>query len=400
LKRSPTNIDAMPRPLRLPVIIALLSFIALPAACSKTEGADGESATANPDDSTSAASDAPATTQLALPVAAVEVRQGDLVLTVSTTGQVASDEVATLRSEIPATVARVLVRPGDRVRKGQPLIEFDTELLDIAIREAEANLERAQVSFLDSYAPDSIVSGRPPTDLQRKNARARSGLSGAEVAVDRAKYERQKATVTSPFDGLIDQVKIAAGMRVNSGEELTRVVNLGALRVDAQVLEHDLPLIREGGQAIVTSGAAGDRPIIGRIAAVLPLVDTTTRAGRAFVRVPPGSVLRPGMYADIRLEATRLTNRRIVPTRAIIQRDNRPLVFVVRDGRAQWVYINPGRSNGVETEVLPDSGTGLIPVEVGDNVIVEGHLTLTHDAPVRVVNADTGSVGMPVRKDQ
>jgi HlyD family secretion protein len=103
------------------------------------------------------------------------------------------------------------------------------------------------------------------------------------------------------------------------------------------------------------------------------------------------------MYADVKLEATRLPGRRLVPTRAIIQRDNRPLVFVVRDGRAQWVYINPGRSNGIETEVLPDSSTGLIPVEVGDDVIVEGHLTLTHDAPVRVVNADTGSVGRPIR---
>jgi HlyD family secretion protein len=104
------------------------------------------------------------------------------------------------------------------------------------------------------------------------------------------------------------------------------------------------------------------------------------------------------MYTDVRLEASRLAGRRLVPTRAIIQRDNRPLVFVVRNGRAQWVYINPGRSNGIETEVLPDSSTGQIPVEVGDEVIVEGHLTLTHDAPVRVVTADTGSVGQPIRR--
>jgi HlyD family secretion protein len=193
---------------------------------------------------------------------------------------------------------------------------------------------------------------------------------------------------------------IAPGMRVSAGEQITRVVNLGALRVDAQVLEHDMPLVKEGGQAIVSSAAAGNRSIIGRVVAVLPLVDTTTRSGRAFVRIPANTSLRPGMYADVRLEATRLPNRRLVPTRAIIQRDNRPLVFVVRDGRAQWVYINPGRSNGMETEVLPDSGTGLIPVEVGDNVIVEGHLTLTHDAAVRVVNADTGSTGQPIRREE
>jgi HlyD family secretion protein len=328
------------------------------------------------------------------------VREGDLVLTVSTTGQVASDEVATLRSEVAATVAKVLIRPGDRVRAGQPLVEFDAQLLDIAVKEAEANLERAQVQYRDTYYPDSVVTGRPPSEEQRRNARARSGLSSAEVALERAKYEREKAIVKSPFAGLIDQVMIAPGMRVSSGDQITRVVNLGALRVDAQVLEHDMPLVKEGGQAIVSSAAGGSRPIIGRVVAVLPLVDTTTRSGRAFVRIPANTSLRPGMYADVRLEATRLPNRRLVPTRAIIQRDNRQLVFVVRDGRAQWVYINPGRSNGMETEVLPDSGTGLIPVEVGDNVIVEGHLTLTHDAAVRVVNPDTGSTGQPVRREE
>ena len=95
---------------------------------------------------------------------------------------------------------------------------------------------------------------------------------------------------------------------------------------------------------------------------MLPLVDSTTRAGRALVVVPSGNgTLRPGMYADVRLEATRLPGRILVPSRAVIERDGRPLVFVVKDGRAQWVYIMPGRTNGVETEVLPDSLLGPDP---------------------------------------
>jgi HlyD family secretion protein len=93
------------------------------------------------------------------------------------------------------------------------------------------------------------------------------------------------------------------------------------------------------------------------------------------------------MYADLRLEATRLPGRVLVPAGAVIERDGRPLVFVVKAGRAQWVYIIPGKSNGAETEVLPDSSTGAVPLAVGDTVLVEGHLTLTHDAPVRVTLA-------------
>ena len=381
---------------RLHALAAALLLSATAFGCKKADGTEADSTAAT--DSTAAPTDAAPTTTLALPVAAVAVRDGDLVLTVSTTGQVASDEVSALRSEVAGTVARVLVRPGDRVRRGQVLMTFDPRPLEINVKDAEAGLDRAMQTFRESYYPDSVVTGRVPTEEQRRVAMIRAGVPSAQVALDRAKLEREKATVISPFDGLVDQVQVAMGMRVSAGELLTRVVNLASLRIDAQVLEHDLPLIREGGQAIVTSAAAGSRAIIGRIAAVLPIVDTTTRSGRAFVRIPAGSPLRPGMYADVKLEASRLPNRRLVPTRAIIQRDNRPLVFVVKNGRAQWVYINPGRSNGIDTEVLPDSGTGLIPVEVGDEVIVDGHLTLTHDAPVRVVNADTGSVGQPVRK--
>jgi HlyD family secretion protein len=378
-------------------LFAALFLVTSAAGCKKADGSETDSAGASTD-SAAASTDAAPTTALALPVAAVPVREGDLVLTVSTTGQVASDQVSTLRSEVAGTIEKVLVRPGDRVRRGQVLVHFDTRPLDINVKDADAQLDRAMQTFRESYYPDSVVTGKVPTEEQRRTAMIKAGVPTAQVALERAKLEREKATVISPFDGLVDQVPVAVGMRVSTGELLTRIVSLGSLRVDAQVLEHDLPLIREGGQAIVTSAAAGDRAIIGRIVAVLPIVDTTTRSGRAFVRIPTGSPLRPGMYADVKLEASRLTGRRLVPTRAIIQRDNRPLVFVVKNGRAQWVYINPGRSNGIETEVLPDSGTGLIPVEVGDQVIVEGHLTLTHDAPVRVVNADTGSTGTPIRK--
>ena len=125
---------------------------------------------------------------------------------------------------------------------------------------------------------------------------------------------------------------------------------------------------------------------------MLPLVDTTTRAGRWSSARSGRAELQLALAAQpparhVRRRAAGghpLPNRIIVPARAVIERDGRPLVFVVKDGRAQWVYIFPGRTNGLDTEVLPDSTTGQIPVAVGDMVLVEGHLTLTHDAPVRV----------------
>ena len=214
------------------------------------------------------------------------------------------------------------------------------------------------------------------------------------------RQEQTRATVSSPVDGVIDAIDVARGERVTGGQSLLTVVDTRNLRIEAQVLEHDLPLVRVGGEATLTSVGAPGRIIRGRVDAVLPLVDSVTRAGRAIVRVYGDGTLRPGMYADVQLESARLTNRRLVPTRAVIERDGRPLVFVVKDGRAQWTYINPGRSNGADTEVLPDSATGQIPINAGDKIIVEGHLTLTHDAPVRIAaprepSASGSAVGLP-----
>jgi HlyD family secretion protein len=193
---------------------------------------------------------------------------------------------------------------------------------------------------------------------------------------------------------------VAVGEKLSAGQPVVTVVDTRRLRVEAQVLEHDLPLVRVGGEAMVSGAGVPGGARRGRIAAVLPLVDTVARAGRALVRLTGDGGVRPGVHADVALEATRLSGRRLVPARAVIERDGRPLVFVVREGRAQWTYVTPGRSNGTDTELLPDSVTGVIPVAAGEPVIVDGHLTLTHDAPVRVQEpaADTGTAGDAARR--
>lgn len=365
--------------------MAPLRVLATWSTLAALAGGTGCKAKAEDDAGTAKADTLASTSGVSLPVVGAPVRKGDLVLTVTTTGQVRSDAVATIRSETQGPITEVLVRPGQRVRKGDPLVKVDPRLLDIAIEQAQAQYEKARLNVLDNTVPDSIVTGKAVTGARLRNAEIRAGLDEAKAALEKAHLDREKATITAPFDGTIDELKVAVGARLNQGDEIGKIVDLSNLRIEAQVLEHDLPYIKLGGEAFITAAAAPDRAVRGRVTAILPLVDSATRAGRAVIRAPGNGGLRPGMYADVRLEATRLPNRIIVPAPAIIERDGRPLVFVVKGGRAQWVYINPGRTNGAETEVLPDSSTGQIPIAAGDTVIVEGHLTLTHDAPVRLV---------------
>ncbi len=340
-------------------------------------------------------SDSSAGGSLALPVIGEPVRRADLVLTITTTGQVRSAAVSQLKAETNGNVDAVPVRPGARVRKGDALVRLDARPFDLAVREAEAALQEAKIRLQANLAGDSALLSTREDAERLANAAALSGVPGAEVRLERARLDRERAVITAPFDGVVDRVEVAEGSRVSPGQDIATVVDVSHLRVEAQVLEHDLPYVKVGGEALISTPATGGEAVHGRITAVLPLVDSTTRAGRVVVSLdtrrggaaaPPyrNARLQPGMYADLRLEASRLANRILVPARAVIERDGRPLVFVAKHGRAQWVYLTPGPSNGQETEVLPDSSTGRIPVAVGDTVLVEGHLTLTHDAPVRV----------------
>jgi membrane fusion protein, multidrug efflux system len=326
---------------------------------------------------------------IALPVVGAVVRRGDLILTIRTTGQVRAERQVTLKGETQGTVDAVVVRPGDRVDSGQVLVRLDPRPFDLAVREAESQVGEALGRYRDVLLGDDTTDAAPAALERRRNARVRTGVDGAEARLERAKLDRERATFRAPFGGTVDQVHAVVGQRVGAGDAIATVVDLGSLIVEAAVLEHDLPLVRRGATASVSLAAAGDRAYAGRVLAVLPLVDTTTRAGRALVRVRTGDgLLRPGMYADVELEATRLPDRVVVPSAAIIERDGRPLVFRYHEGRAEWVYVTPGRSNGRETEILPDSATGRAAVAAGETVLVEGHLTLTHDAPVRLLARD------------
>ena len=99
----------------------LLAFLA--GALLGCKGNDSN-AQENAADSTEAA----APGNLALPVVGEEVRRGDLVLSVVTTGQVRAEQMAMVKSETQGTIVEVLVRTGDRVRKGQPLVKVDPTL--------------------------------------------------------------------------------------------------------------------------------------------------------------------------------------------------------------------------------------------------------------------------------
>ena len=123
------------------VSLASLCLSLLAGGCGSKSG----EAAANPPATTTSSADS----AVSLPVVGAEVWRGDLVLSIRTTGQVRAERQVSLKGETQGTVQGVLVRPGDRVESGQVLVQLDPRPFDLAVREAESQLEEARGRYRD-----------------------------------------------------------------------------------------------------------------------------------------------------------------------------------------------------------------------------------------------------------
>jgi RND family efflux transporter MFP subunit len=154
------------------------------------------------------------------------------------------------------------------------------------------------------------------------------------------------------------------------------------IEAEVGVLEADVGKIAAGGAAILAVPALRDTFAV-TVDVVSPQFDRETRTCEVLMRMKnEEGKLRPGMFARALIAGERFPDRLLVPREAILTRDGRPLVFKVEEGRAKWLYVELGANNDhmVEITSVLQGGT----LEPGDRVIVSDHLTLAHDAKIKV----------------
>ncbi|MEE8192826.1 MAG: efflux RND transporter periplasmic adaptor subunit [Gemmatimonadales bacterium] len=333
-------------------------------------------------------------TEIAIPVSAAPVVQDTFVMSVSAAGQARAFARTLLTAEVEGPVTEVYVAEGDYVRRGQPLARIDPERYAFEVEKARASLEQVEATFAELTLFDDEIEDEELRAERRRMARAKSGLTSAEVQVREAELNVKRATVRAPFAGAVANMAIVPGERVQQRDSIAEVVDFSRVRIEVRVLETEVPYLEEGREAWVTLSAFPDRVLTGRVASINPVVDPRTRTARVTVLLPnPDGAVKPGMYARVRIAARLFPDRIMVPRGSILERDNRTLVFVFEpdsegssQGTAKWTYVTTGLENDEFVEIVPGEGTTLL--EPGQIVLTEGHYTLIHDARVRVVEDD------------
>lgn len=341
-------------------------------------------------------------TDVPQPVRGAEVVRDTLWVSVRSSGRAEAFRRATILTQVAGVVQGLPVRENSTVGGGQAVLQIDTTELALALAQSESELLNARAEYDRIIFGGGEIEDEEVRRQREQVARARSGLNSAEVSLRQARMELERTTVRAPFEGRVADLKVVPGQHIGAGTEVMTIVDLDPIKVEAEVLEAELGLLREGRRATVRFAGFPGEEFSGRINSINPVVDPSKRTGRVTILLEnPGGRVKPGMYAEVSLEAQSFPDRVLVPRSAILERGEgrrRTMLFVFEedggDGLAKWRYVTTGRENETHVEIVP-SDEGM--VEPGEMVLVDGHHYLAHDTRIRLVEDVKNAGGRPGR---
>ena len=282
-------------------------------------------------------------------------------------------------------VAAVNVDVGDRVRKGQALVQLSEDLLAAEVASKRANLEQAQASLenaaaayrrAQSLSGSGALSQSDIDKLRSEELAARARVEVSKAELQGADLRLRHTRVTASDDGIISARSVNVGQVAQVGSEMLRLLRKGRVEWRAEIPESRMREIGIGQSVKLTT--ADGAQLEGKVRAIAPTVESSTRAGLVYVDIPSNRGARPGMFArgEILLGQAAAS---MVSLSSIVTQDGYTYVFVVSDQQlVARRRVETGAVRGTQIEIV--SG-----VQPGERVVDKGAGFLKDGDHVRVV---------------
>lgn len=297
---------------------------------------------------------------------------------INATGKIEAENQVMSIVERSGYLIELKVVEGQQVKEGQIIALLDKTDSQLEWEKAQVNLRSSRAEY-ESRKITSTVETTFSEDLDKAARdeywRASSGLLAAEIAVREAEINLDKTEVKAPISGAIADLKLKKGSLVNAGDEICLVLSTSLLEMKVKVLESDISFVKKGQKAEIYPVSGLGDSITGTVISINPKVDENGLV-QVTLKLSKGGGLLPGMNARAVIRAPQ-NNNLVVPKEAVVYRSGRPVVFTIDNNEAIWNYVEVGKDNGREVEVLDG-------LEADRTVIVSNNVQLAHQAPVQV----------------
>ncbi len=297
-------------------------------------------------------------------------------------GSLRSRQGVMLRPEVAGRVSKILFNDGQRVSKGQLLVQLDDQLQAAQVAQARAEMSIAAANHKrnQELVAQNFISKRSLDE-------SAAALEVAQAKLDLAQATLQRLKIVAPFSGVVGLRQVNVGDYLKDGTDVVNVEDIDALLLDFRLPERFQAKVKTGQKAQLTVDALPGRPFGAVVQAVDPLIDANGRSvGVRGCIDNRQQQLRPGMFARVNAVFGSRESALVIPEEAIVPQGGRTFVVKVVPGEkpdtlvSQRVAVKVGLRQPGKVEILEG-------LALDDTVVVAGHQRLQKDAtPVRVVD--------------
>jgi Cu(I)/Ag(I) efflux system membrane fusion protein len=333
------------------------------------------------------------------------VERRDITVVIRAYGKItyAQDRESAVNTKVGGWIEKLYVNTdGQTVGRGDPLLEiYSPELVStqeeylLALKNYKALAE----SPVESIRQDGV----------RTLAAARERLKYWDISneeideIERSGETRRTVLLRSDMAGVVTHKTVVEGDKVMPGMDLLHIADLSRVWVEANVYESEIPLLRPGQRAEIELDYRPDYRLEGTVDFIYPYLDAKSQSNNVrLVFKNPDNVLKPDMYATVRIFAPPIEHALAVPGEAVLRSGTRDLVFVAKgQGTFEPREVKLGvESNDGFTQIV----SGLLD---GERVVVSGQFLLDSEsrtreaiAKLRAASAEKGKeIKMEMKKD-
>ncbi len=309
------------------------------------------------------------------------VKRGPLVKTIRTVGRVDYDEqlVTFIDTKFNGWIETLYAdETGRHIEKGERLFDVYSPELYAAQEEYLAAVRNLPLLEASSFAPAREEAVKLVEAAVTKLRYLDVSDEQIETLRETGKVEKT-LTIHSPARGIVTEKMALEGMYVKPGMRLFTIADLSRVWVYVDIYEYQLPWIRSGQPATMTLPYVPGREFVGKIVYIYPYLEERTRVIKVRLEFEnPDLELKPGMYANIRLESELQRDAILVPRESYIDSGTRQVIFVVR---GMGKFTPRDIQGGVEAE------DGMVEVlyglDEGEVVVTSGQFMLDAESKLK-----------------
>ena len=310
-----------------------------------------------------------------------------LARTIRAVGAVTADEtrIRHVHTKIPGWVEKLYVNfTGQIVTKGEPILSIYSQDL-LATQEEYLRARETASRFASSELPEVRKGGDDLVRAARRRLELYDVPDAFIARLESTGEAERSVTLDAPVSGFVTMKDVFEGQQIEPAMELFTITDLSRVWVEADFYEYEASVLHLGDKAVVTLPYDAGTRLQGRIAFIDPTIDTETRTLKVRFEFPnAGMALKPGMFANVELEAEAVEGI-MIPDSALMDTGERQVVFVAAgNGVFEPREVRVGIRSGDKAQVL--SG-----VAAGEQVVIRANFLLDSESRLRAAIAGMGA---------